>query len=240
MKLISLNIWGGCLTQPLLYFFSKHIDIDIFCIQEVYHKAEKRISTDSNHVCLSILEKIMRILPNHNFWFEPVVGQYGLAIIYKKELRPINKEISQIYHNPNYCGQGPAHSRILQSIQFNDLAARVINVHGLWNGQGKGDSPERINQSISIKNVLEENSLPYLLCGDFNFSPGTQSHQILSAISRDHIIENDIASTRTFLYEKSVRHADYIFTSKNLKVENFKILPDEVSDHAPLYCDFFN
>ena len=52
---------------------------------------------------------------------------------------------------------------------------------------------------------------------------------------RNLIKEYGITSTRTSLYPKEGKFADYVFTSKGVDVETFKVLPDEVSDHAPLY-----
>lgn len=38
MKLITLNIWGGKVFEPLMSFFKKHAeDTDIFCLQEVFN-----------------------------------------------------------------------------------------------------------------------------------------------------------------------------------------------------------
>ena len=40
MKIISLNIWGGRVHKPLLDFLKNHTEVDVFCLQEVYHEAE--------------------------------------------------------------------------------------------------------------------------------------------------------------------------------------------------------
>ena len=48
MKLITLNIWGGHVRNPLMEFVSSHSDIDIFCLQEVYHNAkDKKMGTST-------------------------------------------------------------------------------------------------------------------------------------------------------------------------------------------------
>jgi hypothetical protein len=47
-----------------------------------------------------------------------------------------------------------------------------------------------------------------------------------------------ITSTRTSLYKKEHRFADYTFVSENISVIDFKILPEEVSDHNAMYLDF--
>jgi endonuclease/exonuclease/phosphatase family metal-dependent hydrolase len=46
-----------------------------------------------------------------------------------------------------------------------------------------------------------------------------------------------ITSTRTSLYRKENRYADYAFAAKGVTVKNFTVLPDEISDHAPLMIE---
>ena len=55
---------------------------------------------------------------------------------------------------------------------------------------------------------------------------------------RNLITEFKVTSTRTSLYDKQEPYADYIFVSPNIEVNQFRVLPDEVSDHAALYLDF--
>ncbi len=73
------------------------------------------------------------------------------------------------------------------------------------------------------------------MCGDFNLLPDTQSIQILEDTGlRNLIKETGVTSTRTSHYTKPEKFADYAFVSKNLNIKEFKVLPDEVSDHSPL------
>jgi endonuclease/exonuclease/phosphatase family metal-dependent hydrolase len=51
---------------------------------------------------------------------------------------------------------------------------------------------------------------------------------------RDLIKEYGITSTRTSLYPKPNKFADYVFVSKGIEIVDFKILSDEISDHTPL------
>src|SRR3990167_6756986 len=80
-KLISLNIWGGHIRQPLIDFVKSHQDVDFFCLQEVYHDAPHKISTDDKKVDLRIFSELHKQLPNHNGYFLPIVkGIYGIAM----------------------------------------------------------------------------------------------------------------------------------------------------------------
>jgi len=241
MQLITLNIWGGQIKESLLNFIQTYQHVDFFCLQEVYHRAPYKISTNEDLVCLSILDKIAKQLPNHRFFFRPVVSNtYGLAIFIKKNIELLNEGEVIIYENPDYPGQGPRHHRNLQWVEcrFQGKKYVVINTHFLWNGAGKGDSEDRIQQSTRVKHFLDSLSVPNLLCGDFNLRPDTESIKILENNMRNLVKDYDITSTRTSLYPKAERFADYVLVSPDIVVDDFKVLADEVSDHAPLWVSF--
>lgn len=48
----------------------------------------------------------------------------------------------------------------------------------------------------------------------------------------------DVKSTRSSLYTKENKYADFVFTSPEIKINDFKVLQDEISDHLPLLLDF--
>ncbi len=118
------------------------------------------------------------------------------------------------------------------------------HVHGLWQLSGKFDTPERLEQSQRLVKFFGEHSGPRILCGDFNLRPGdsAQSLAILDAALKNLIQEYNIENTRTPLYKDMEKYkdyiADYVFVSPEVKVKDFKVLPDEVSDHAALMLKF--
>ena len=64
------------------------------------------------------------------------------------------------------------------------------------------------------------------------------SIQLLEEAGWNNLIRtHGILSTRTHLYEKEERFADYIFTKNNVQVQEFRVLPEEVSDHAALFLE---
>ena len=113
-----------------------------------------------------------------------------------------------------------------------------MNVHGLWNGRGKTDTEDRLSQSSKIKEFMSTVAARKILCGDFNLKPDTQSLKMLSEDMQNLIEMHQVTSTRTSFYPKAERFADYIFTSKDVSVNHFEVLKDEVSDHAPLLVEF--
>jgi endonuclease/exonuclease/phosphatase family metal-dependent hydrolase len=90
-----------------------------------------------------------------------------------------------------------------------------------------------------IVNFMNLFDCPKILMGDFNLLPDTESIKIIEAAGlRNLIKEFGITETRTELYKKKLRFADYAFVSPEIKVKDFKVLPDVVSDHSPQYLDF--
>ena len=49
--------------------------------------------------------------------------------------------------------------------------------------------------------------------------------------------EYAVTSTRSSHYSKNGKFADYIFTSADVRVLDFHVLEDEVSDHLPLLLE---
>lgn len=240
MRLITLNIWGGHVLQPLLRFFQCHQDVDVFCLQEVYHRASSMITDEDRTVYLDIFDRLDKALPDHIGYFEPVVnGIYGVAIFIRKELTLLNHGALNIYHNPRYPGLGPAHDRKLQwvEVERSGQSYTVANVHGLWNGEGKKDSEARLLQSGYIQDFIHQLNSPLIMAGDFNLRPDTISLSMISQGLQDLIKDYAIQSTRTVFYPKQERFADYVFVSRALKVSQLAVLPDEVSDHAPLLVE---
>jgi endonuclease/exonuclease/phosphatase family metal-dependent hydrolase len=241
MKLITLNIWGGHIYDPVLNFIKTHSATDIFCFQEVYHRAPHKISKEDRQVSLNIFSELQNLLPEHIGYFRPVVDNiYGLGIFVKNNIDVLEEGEIPIHINPNYSGRGPTHSRNLQwlACRIEEQIYSILNVHGLWNGMGKTDSPERIAQSQRIKDFMDTINIPKILCGDFNLKPNTTSMSILEKGMTNLVKTHNINSTRTSFYSKEEKFADYILISPEIVPNKFKVLEEVVSDHSPLFLDF--
>jgi len=242
MKLMTLNIWGGRLGVPFLDFVaSQQKNVDIFCFQEVYHNAPAQISDENAPVNLNIFAELQSLLPEFNGYFKPVVNNiYGICMFVRKTLEVLGEGDVQIYENPTYSGCGPHHSRNMQWLQvrIDGQVYSILNVHGLWNGKGKTDSPDRILQSQKIREFMDNLATHKIVCGDFNLRPDTQSMKIIEEQMHNLINLHNISSTRTSLYKKDEKFADYILISSEVKTHHFAVLDNEVSDHKPLFLEF--
>jgi endonuclease/exonuclease/phosphatase family metal-dependent hydrolase len=241
MKLITLNIWGGHVNDPLLDFIKQNEHIDIFCFQEVYHNAKRKISNEERQHNLTIFSEIQSLLPDHQHFFRPVVGDiYGVGLLVRNTIDVLGEGEIIIHDNPHYTGSGPTHSRNLQWLEcrIDNKIYSISNLHGLWNGKGKTDTPERIAQSQRIREFIDTIKVPKILCGDFNLKPDTESMKIIEEGMNNLVKSYNITSTRTSLYPKAEKFADYIITSPEVTVNKFEVMRDEVSDHSPLFLDF--
>ncbi|MCX6703069.1 MAG: endonuclease/exonuclease/phosphatase family protein [Candidatus Zambryskibacteria bacterium] len=245
MKLITLNTWGARIRKPFIDFIKKYQDTDIFCFQEVYDKSGEIMGEEYPEVNHDLFTELSELLPNYKGFFRPALqGVYGIAIFIKKDY-PVLEEGEILIHARNQEGtiNDGHHDRNLQWIKFHwgEQVLTVLNVHGLWNGKGKMDTPERITQSKIIRECMNNIVGSKILCGDFNLNPGTESVKIVEDGMRNLIKDYSIPSTRTSIYYskpgKTEKFADYIFTSPDISVKDFKVLPEEVSDHAALFLE---
>lgn len=241
MKLITLNLWGGHLRNRLLRFIHANRDVDIFCLQEVYHNAHRTVTYESRELSLHIFSDLQKLLPDHHAIFKPAVENvYGIGMLIKNNIDILSEGEILIHEKQHYPGIGLNHSRNLQWVQCESEQGlySILNVHGLWTGRGKGDTPERIAQSQRIRHFMDNVTTPQILCGDFNLRPDTESMKILEHGMENQITRTGVQSTRTHYYTKPEKYADYILTSPTIRVNSFSVMPDEVSDHCPLFLDF--
>ena len=245
MKLIALNVWGGRKEGLLADFFAQYKDeVDIFCLQEVIHDAAGKIANfpENNE---NFFADTSEILVNFQGYFRPAVkSHYGLATFVHEDLNVSEEDDIFVVgaHGDSYDFETDEdHPRNVQHLTLKKGGEKFVvhNFHGLWTSKGKIDTLERITQSENVAEHLKEQTLPQIIAGDFNMRPELQSLEIIENVGvRNLVKEFDIKDTRTSFYPKEERFADYILVSDKITVKDFRVLPEEVSDHAPLYLDF--
>ncbi len=114
----------------------------------------------------------------------------------------------------------------------------ISNFHGFWTPESKDDTPERLEQSDKIIKFLDSYKSGKILCGDFNLNPDTQSMLKLEDGMINLIRKYNIKNTRSSLHTREDKFADYILVSRDIKVLDFKVLQERVSDHLPLFLEF--
>ncbi len=247
MKLITLNTWAGRVKEPFEAFLKEHMgETDIFCFQEMFNNYDGNTGDyikeeDGNR---NILQEVTDILTDFDQYFCPIAENvFGIAIFLKKGINLVASGEVILYENPNYDPADPTndHTRKMQwmHIQTGRKDCMIMNVHGHWDPAGRHDTPNRLEQSKRINDFIESAGLmPKIMVGDFNLNAQTESIKLLEKNFTNLIAKYGIKTTRTELYKGTDDHSDYVFVSEEVLVEDFKVMPDVVSDHAPLYLQF--
>lgn len=257
MRLITLNIWGGRIHDPLIDFINKNKNqTDIFTFQEVF-KSDRNV-INPNGSLSNILAEIQNILTGFDYYFAPTFHgtdfenkvdyplSHGQATFWNKKLKI--KEKGEIFVNRKEndmgwfdWGKKPNPPKNFLYTIFNNFL--VVNLHGYWEPAAKYDTPERFKQSKMILDFIKKHKMPAIIAGDFNLGIDTKALLMFEEEGlRNLVKESKAPTTRSSLYDikwrKTDKFADYIITSKDLAVFDFKVLPDVVSDHLPLYLEF--
>lgn len=254
MKLISLNTWGGRAGKDtLLEFFKAHKDVDIFCLQEIWSapyphlegKPAGGMEIDTKDIQVYGMQEISTLLDTHQPYFKPAhLDNYGLMMLVHKNIKVLEEGEVFVYKEKGYVPTGDVgdHARNVQYVTCDTShgVRTIMNFHGLWQpGAGHIDNADRLKQSENIAAFVRTLTNPYVIAGDFNLMPETKSLKILEDMGMHNLVKKyGITSTRTHFYTKPDKFADYALVSPGIEVKDFKILPDEVSDHSPLYVEF--
>lgn len=245
MKLITLNIWGGKVFEPLMNFFKMRAeDTDIFCLQEVFNNPPQIKSKVQTKVAKEdIYKDIAEVLKDFDGYFAPTQdGEESLTIFVKKKFG-VQEIADQFVYRWRNAMEGNDASTYGINVQYTKFSKSeknymVCNLHGHWTPNFKGDNPARLEQSQNIKKMLDNFKGAKILCGDFNVAPDTKSMEILETSMTNLVKKYKVATTRSHFYTKEHKFADYILVSPEIQVKKFEVIQDVVSDHLALMLEF--
>ena len=234
MKLISLNVWEGEVYEPLKNFIKNHKnDTDIFCFQEVIRRKE-----------LNLFNEIQLLLPDFTGYLTEQVPGVGLATFIRNTINVSKLDSFSILSSrdikglimPDGSGYYP---RMMQVISIEKPKINICNFHGVP-GNLKQDTKERELQTKRLQEILDSFDDPKIIVGDFNLNLDTEAILAMEKKVKNLIRESTFKTTRSKYYDKKeiMPFADYAFVSQNIKVKNFEVLQDEVSDHLPIMLEF--
>ena len=226
MKIVFLNTWGGKEKSLKDFILDQSTDTDIFCFQE-------SVKVKSKVFCESWL-------PNYQLFFDKKFinkfDQFNQATFVKKGLEVIEtKTLGE--NNPN-VGLG-----LFTKIKTPKGVISLCNVHGFARPGDKQDTPGRLEQSQIFIDFLKSQNGLKIIGGDFNLDFNTKSVQMFEDNGFKNLIKDfNIKSTRNELSWKKFKtkqfFADFLFTSPDLKISNFSVPYNEVSDHLPMLLEF--
>ena len=255
---MSLNAWGGRLGAPLVEWLADSA-ADVLCLQEVFSGpalTETALPDGDGHtIDADLFGTLRRALPSYQGWFSAgsrgyvndstwldLPFEYGLAVFVHSSISITARRSALVHGTFRRDGNGsPPLSRAAQAVAClgPEGPFTVGNLHGLWQPEGKHDSELRLAQACRFRDLIAsvaDPAGPVIACGDFNLLPDSETFSVLGELGlRDLNQRFDIHCTRSSLYKKSVRYADYFLADDRLGVERLEVVRGpEVSDHCPL------
>ena len=266
LRLVSLNAWGGRCWPALDRWLAAERP-DVLCLQEVtraplrappwlrYVDAHRALDQRSD-----LFGDVCKTLPQHQPWFAPAArgpltdsngrawpSEHGIACWVAPHLA-VTERVQGFVHGRfrrDGWGEQPV-PRTMQAMRVEHPAtgASVVlaHLHGLRDPSGKGDTPARARQARRARALVEGlvgQGEGMALGGDLNVLPGSETFDILAEAGlRDLVVARGFDDTRTPLYEKAERHADYMLVNAAIDVRGFDVpAAPVVSDHRPLVLE---
>lgn len=226
MRIIFLNTLNGKVAERMKDFMLEQAPMtDIFCLQEVYDSSK------------SFFEELLSEF-SHVYTFKSITEDGFPQATYVKPGTEIIFSTTVLDEIPN-TGIG-LYTHINAK---NGNVIHVCNVHGRAFPGEKLDTPERLRQSRGFIDFFTTLDGPKIIGGDFNVLPDTESIRMFEQRGYiDLIKKHNVRTTRNQLAwanypDNKQYYSDYVFVSPDVKVQNFLVPENEISDHLPLVLD---
>lgn len=265
MRIVSLNAWGGA-VWPALSAWIGQIRADVLCLQEVtrriapsddwliYGDAYRKLDQRAD-----LFGDVSTRLPDHIGRFAAaargdlrdstgrvVRSEHGIAMWVRRDL--VRSESLERFVIGQFRGDGWGPEPVPRALQVARIEGRgsgsllLAHLHGLRDPTGKGDTPDRLVQAENLRDhlaVLRRPGDRVVVAGDLNLLPDSATFSVLAkADLHDLVTASGHVDTRTSLYAKPIRHANYCLVSPQVDVAGFDVpAAPEVSDHRPMILD---
>ena len=231
-RVMTYNIHHGAGVDGKIDFqriadLIKREQADIVALQEV----DKGVERTARRDCPAELAALtgMTCVFSNNFHFQG--GEYGNAVLTRFPIK----------------GWTNRHYQMLRPGEQRGLLQVVLDVHGRelvfldTHIDYRGDDAERLVNAAEMLEVIQAyRGRPIILCGDFNDTPGSRTHQKLAEAFTDTWTAAGAGDGFTIPAEKPNKRIDFIWLSKDSALEATKawVPASLASDHLPVVTEF--
>lgn len=249
LSFLQLNINADNYWNLLTPFLAKN-DFDIINLQETTGNGTICGNVNSKRDVFDELTKLL----NSRYNGEQAIAQrfassptayMGNATFYKKSFTLHEKKIITLVNNPtalpaDLTDFGITGRNLLHlTLNREGKSFSVLNMHGAWAPKST-EHPHQTAQGKLLTNYLETVPAPFIFSGDLNLNPQQPLIHTLSSLARNLISEHTVDTTlNPRLHSAKVLFppgvvVDYIFVSKDIEVNSFAVLEEDLSDHLAL------
>jgi len=225
MKIVFLNLYYGEFEKELIGFINEQkTNTDVFCFQESADKLQPVLVDNLGEYTNFTIHKFINIDDDFQSTFV------------RNNLRVSN--VNDLFMKEQSLG-------LETDIQIENKQRKLWlgNIQGFARPGSKLDTPDRISQSKQVIERFSQFEGAKIIGGDFNLAPETLSVTMFEdAGYRNLISDYMIKTTRNrIIWEKYPEtkqyFADYVFVSPEVKVTDFKVIENEISDHLPMILE---
>ena len=231
IKLLQWNIWNNEDIDNIIKEL-KRIDADIVCIQELAIKDDNDIKIRKLKELYSYIyyEKADTFLDGYS-QCNAILSKYPL---YYKNYTYVQKPTD---NKNDYSKEGRVY--VEAKVKINEKELTIGTTHLSYTDRFI-ETEEKDEEVTNLINCIKKDN--YILTGDFNTYRTSKYIKYLE----EKLINNDTSNTWTtkpFSYngfkETELNwKLDYIFTSKDIKVKETKVVDTKYSDHLPILLTF--
>lgn len=230
-RLLQWNIWNNEDIDNIIKEL-KRIDADIVCIQELAIKDDNDIKIRKLKELYSYIyyEKADTFLDGYS-QCNAILSKYPL---YDKSYTYVQKPTD---NKNDYSKEGRVY--VEAKVKINEKELTIGTTHLSYTDKFI-ETEEKDKEVTNLINCIKKDN--YILTGDFNTNKTSKYIKWLE----EKLINNDTSNTWTtkhFSYNGFTEtelnwKLDYIFTTKDIKVKETKVIDTKYSDHLPILLTF--
>ncbi|MFI5163613.1 MAG: endonuclease/exonuclease/phosphatase family protein [Bacteroidia bacterium] len=243
-------------TRNKIFSFIKDESPDILCLQEFFQGDSGYYETvgpllnltqsKSHHIEYTITRRKKEHWGIATFSKYPIINKGKVPFKYRSnnicifsDLK-INNDTVRVYNmHLQSISFGYADYKFIEALKENNdtLDAEDIEIASKnILRRVKRAFVKRATQTEKILAHINSCKYPVIICGDFNDTPFSYTYHSFAEKYQDAFMESGNGIGNTYLGDFPSYRIDYIFHSKNFTSSNFKVRPEELSDHYPIEC----
>jgi endonuclease/exonuclease/phosphatase family metal-dependent hydrolase len=244
MRLLQLNLWEGRLIRQIPAFV-KRLNPDIICMQEVF-SSESKLGTPTD--MFSSLQKIRTAGDYPYSFFSPLLSSvyagenvdYGNAILSKFPLSNEETLFTEGSYNRREISMNvtPGSNNLqVAEVSSPQSSFYLANHQGYWEINRLGDEVS-VQKMTLVSDRLRKCPTPLILAGDLNVTAESPAMRVFDGFLEDLTATHGITTTLSDLGKVNDAACDHILISPGIRVQNYYVADDLISDHKAVVLDF--
>lgn len=246
VKVVQVNIYKGQYLKDLVKFL-KVENPDVICMQEVTGGIANLCDNPGDLFIKLKHELGLDGVFNADYHLSDGDGFMGNAVLTRFKIKHKNVVILNEHdiisleasNSSSFWQNGPRHLLDCTVDLPEEENIHFMSVHSAWTAPPT-DTLETIRQANVIASYLKSLERPYILCGDFNAVIQGKTIGIINDVANNLMFNSGVLETTNPKVHKISPRGyliDYIFASKDIRINRLTVPKITVSDHLPIVAE---